>query len=332
MLGLALGGAPSTGLHDRQAGWEKRPAGLRARRAAELSFLMTGPLSQMFLAYAPPTVGTALASVRDLELRLERIVAEARRTWPRVRLATDVFLLQLAAKVDPGDDPISALDALRTADLYLARACGHGDPTAIALFEEHCLGDLDNVLARLHGPTTLADDVRQELRIKLLMPTPSSGPRILDYSARGDLRSWVRVAAVRTGLNLLRNSGRTTANEDEELLHQHVDDDPELRLLHATYREEFRGCFRDAVARLPCRDRNLLRQHYLDGVNMETLATLYRVHRITVVRWIATARRRLLVALEQRLLCRLGMDQRAVDSLLRAIQSRVDVSLRTLMS
>ena len=61
-------------------------------------------------------------------------------------------------------------------------------------------------------------------------------------------------------------------------------DDAEIRHLKTLYRGEFREAFQHALASLSVRDRNMLRQHYVDGLAMEQLGAMYQVHRITIVR------------------------------------------------
>src|SRR5688572_33291625 len=88
-------------------------------------------------------------------------------------------------------------------DVALAQACAAGDPAALATFEQRCLGaPLDRVLMRLGATSAEIDEVKQQLRLKLLVAEPDRKPRITEYSGRGALEAWVRVVAVRAFLDL----------------------------------------------------------------------------------------------------------------------------------
>ena len=72
---------------------------------------------------------------------------------------------------------------------------------------------------------------------------------------------------------------------------------------------------------------NGLRLHYLDGLSTERIGELYGAHRVTVARWLASARASLLDETRKRLAERLGVPATKVDSLIRILWSKLDVSL-----
>src|SRR5262249_55744981 len=150
-------------------------------------------------------------------------------------------------------------------------------------------------------------------------------PKIAEYAGRGDLASWVRVVAVRCALNGLRGVRRREGAFDDEVVMDRwsSNEDEEIRLLKVRYRAEFAEAFHAALSRLRPRERNVLRQHYVDGLAMERIAAIYGVHRITVVRWIREAR--LVIERETRagLTARLRIGRSDLDSILRLIQSQV---------
>ncbi len=67
----------------------------------------------------------------------------------------------------------------------------------------------------------------------------------------------------------------------------------ELSLIKVHYRSEFKAAFEAALATLSSRERNVLRLHILDGLNIEQIGTLYKAHRATVARWIAASRKKI---------------------------------------
>lgn len=75
----------------------------------------------------------------------------------------------------------------------------------------------------------------------------------------------------------------------------------------------------------------MLSLHYLQGVGLEELARAWRVHRATVSRWLVAAREAFLGRTRDELVTRAGIDRLEVDSLVRALQSQLEVSLRRLL-
>src|ERR1043166_8293123 len=120
----------------------------------------------------------------------------ARRAFPDVELAPEVFARYLAERLPAGVPPAVAVRPLHTVDLYLACACAHGDLAAFAAFEDRCLRDLDHILFRMGVGEDGCEDVKQEIRARLLAGTQGR-PQIAEFTGRGDLRGWVRVIAIR---------------------------------------------------------------------------------------------------------------------------------------
>jgi len=65
---------------------------------------------------------------------------------------------------------------------------------------------------------------------------------------------------------------------------------PELALVKAETAAHFTEALRVAFTKLTPKERNLLRLYFLDGVSSAQLAQTYGTHRVTVTRWLATAR------------------------------------------
>lgn len=72
----------------------------------------------------------------------------------------------------------------------------------------------------------------------------------------------------------------------------------------------------------------MLRYNVLKGLNIAEIGAIYQVHRATVARWIAHARELLLQSTRERLTQRLHAADHELDSILRLIESQMDVSLR----
>jgi RNA polymerase sigma-70 factor (ECF subfamily) len=263
--------------------------------------------------------------------RLDDIMRAARLAWPTVELAPDQFADHLARHVPRGVPIASALDQMHTADLYLAHACALGDRNAVLAFEQHCLPGLDHTLSQYRASSDLVAEVKQRVRERALV-SDAGPPRIARFSGRGDLRSWVRVMAVREALGLLRRSRREASLDDDTLLHGLVGPaDAELEHAKAHYVEQFKQAFSAALRGLSARDQTLLRQHVIDGLTIDQLGALYHVHRATAARNLERARRAVLVATRARLAAVLEVKPSELDSILRLIRSRVEVTLRWLV-
>ncbi|MBI5481701.1 MAG: transcriptional regulator, partial [Deltaproteobacteria bacterium] len=103
--------------------------------------------------------------------------------------------------------------------------------------------------------------------------------------------------------------------------------DPEVDYLKTRYGEEFRAAFRATLGALSQDERNLLKLHYLDGLNIDEIGVAYRVHRATVARWLAQARERILGETRRRLAERLDAGSKDVDSVLALVRSQLDISI-----
>jgi RNA polymerase sigma-70 factor, ECF subfamily len=287
------------------------------------------PFSRTFLGALAGPLRERAAGWDDLDGRLGRLLAAARAAHPGLAVADEAFLAHLAARL-PDDATADALDALRAADLYLACACLAGAGPALAAFEAHCMGEVDAALRRMNLSAG-ADDVKQTLRHELFLADADRRPKIASYDGAGDLRAWVRVTAVRLALKQLRKGRHETPVDDERLLDIPAGgEDADLAQLKESYRDTFKAAFADAFAGLPPRDQNLLRQQFLDGLSIDELGALYRVHRSTAARWLATARERLLDGTRERMMERVRVSAGECDSILRIVQSRLDLSISRL--
>jgi RNA polymerase sigma-70 factor (ECF subfamily) len=216
-------------------------------------------------------------------------------------------------------------------DLYLACACALGDKNAIAAFEDHCLCGLETVISRYCDCADQVEEVKQRVR-ECALVGGARPPRIESFSGRGDLRGWVRVIAVREAIELLRRSRREIPIDDDTQLHAFVTPgDPDLERVKAHYVDEFKQAFSSALRGLSAHDQTLLRQHVIDGLTIDELAVLYHVHRATAARSLQRARRTVLLATRERLSSRLEAKPHEIDSILRLVRSRLEVTLRWLV-
>ena len=294
---------------------------------------MTTSLVRPFLDAAPAALRPVLDAIAELDRRLWTLVAEGRAAWPELAVdAKDVVaFIARQATVELAD---ATLDGLRPADLYLACACARQVPGAIAAFDRDYMREVDVALARMRiGPPRL-QDVKQLVRQRLFVGggtagQPTSVGKIAEYAGRGDLRRWVRSVAVRTCLNELRKGKRELLVDDDHLIAQHAiaTDDPEVEYMKRTYAGEFRAAFGDALGQLGAREQTLLRYHHVDGLNIDEIGAIYRIHRVTAFRWLEKAKELLVRSTLETLRARLKLPADELDSVLRMIRSQIHLSL-----
>ena len=285
-------------------------------------------LVQPFLDAAPPALRTNLASVPELARKLLELVAEGRAAWPDVAVEPVALIAFIAARLDGDGDVTGALATLRPADLYLACACAAGDRSALAAFDRHYMREVDIALARMRIGPPRSNDVKQLVRQRLFVGDGGPG-KIAEYAGRGDLRRWVRSVAVRTCLNDLRKGKHEVLTDDDQLIAQHAmpGDDPEIEYMKRTYAAEFRAAFAEAMSGLGPREQTLLRYHHIDGLNIDEIGAIYRVHRVTAFRWLEKAKETLVLATLGALKTRLNVSPKELDSVLRLIRSQIHLSL-----
>lgn len=270
------------------------------------------------------------ATVAAIEERLREMLQRARAQWPDVHLSDEELVRHLADRLvaEASSELLAALRAIHPEDLYLACACATDDPRAIAAFEQQYLPAAGDAASRIDRSPEFVAEVKQQTRCRLLLAEGTGPKRISTYRGTGRLRSWVQVAATRTALELRRRARPEEAHDDETLAHcAEWNDDPELGHVRVLYREEFVAAFKGALAGLNNRQRNILRMYLLDGLNIDQIGGVYRVHRATVARWIARAREDLLDKTRQSMVDKLRISDGEFQSLMGAVRSHIDLSL-----
>jgi RNA polymerase sigma-70 factor (ECF subfamily) len=279
------------------------------------------PLSGRFFAGA--------ARLERGDAALEALLASAHTAgivaWPGVTLGAGDFAAHLGLMTSGTP---AAVGTLAVADLYLACACARGDARAVAALERAHDAAIDGALSRLRLAAVEREEARQALRVRILLPRDGAPPRIAEYSGRGELRGWLCVAASRIALNARRGVKREVQLGDDLLAALPSPAlDPELEALRGRTRAEFRAAFAEAVAALSPRARNVLRQHHVDGLGIGELGGVYRVHRVTASRWVVEAQAALIDGLRAAFSRRAGITRDELPSLLRILQSQLELSL-----
>jgi RNA polymerase sigma-70 factor (ECF subfamily) len=257
-------------------------------------------------------------------LDVDRAFALGRAAFPAVALDRDAFAAYL-------DERSASADAAHAADLYLACACVLGVPRAADAFVARHLDKLPAYLGRLARSADFVAEVKQVLATRLLVGTPDGPPHVAEYNGRGALEGFVRVAATRTALNLIRHEGQRRASFTEAVERQLVDGSEDLGHLKAAYREPFRRALADAARALAREHRLLLVLHYGEGMTTAQVASLQQVSRPTIVRRIGAAREALLGDVFARLRAALQIGDEELAGILPLVRSQLDVSLVRLL-
>ncbi|HEY0192953.1 MAG TPA: sigma factor-like helix-turn-helix DNA-binding protein, partial [Kofleriaceae bacterium] len=231
-------------------------------------------------------------------------------------------------------DLVAALTGAPAADLMLAAACVAQEPTAHAAFDS-VLGEVDAAGASTRSPRDLIDDVKQLIRVQLLVAKDGKPPGIAGYRGKGPLRGWVRITATRELIRHQRKRARElpvgmpggTGLPLDRPLDEALGGDPLLVGLKAEYRTEFATALREGIAELSAEDRTLLRQQIVDSLSIDEIGAAFGVHRATAARWLQRARGALVAATRGRLAARLKVPVDEVDSVIRLVQSQLDASV-----
>jgi RNA polymerase sigma-70 factor, ECF subfamily len=282
---------------------------------------------RLFLAHAGAARPT-LGAMADLEAILEVGVGRSQLQHSTVQLDPAAFLRHWAEHVAKEREADLAVRQTEVSDLYLACACACGNVRAIAELDRLYLSEVGLYLSKQETTPDFIQEVRQLLRERLLVAKDGEQPRIAEYRGRGPLGGWLRVAAVRTAINLREAQARHQgAVPIDRFPLRAAGADPELGYMKARYAKEFATAFERTLRALPSRERHVLRLHFLEGASTEEIGALYRVHRTTVLRWVEKARKTILDETRRLLEERLGLPAREFESLMQLVASRLDVSL-----
>jgi RNA polymerase sigma-70 factor (ECF subfamily) len=209
-------------------------------------------------------------------------------------------------------------------ELAIAWAAARGDAVALRQLDAMIASESDAAARRIDRAPTFADEVRQAVRVRLLV-ADGGHSRIEDYSGRGPLRGWIGVTALRVALNLKRGVQPASPDILAELVSGEAD--PELRHLKQLYRAEFRDALEASLLALTERQRVLLRLCYVDGLKLVQLAQLYDVHETTASRWVSRAASDAAEDTRKRLMAKLSLSPDSLDSVARMVMSNLDFSI-----
>jgi RNA polymerase sigma-70 factor (ECF subfamily) len=298
----------------------------RTEIAAELPAASSGPVDRTTMIKGRMSRDGPLSSSTDAGTSrhedgamtdpIGSVVDGCVRAWPDLRVDLAAFARHLVAR--------GGATCPHAADVYLAFGCARGDPAAIAAFDREVLVRVRAYLGRLDASAGLADEVTQALRHKLLVSAPGAAPLIATYEGRAPLASWVRPAAVRLARTLLQERARDVRLDTERAVGERArEHDPETALLKERDGTDVNRALERALARMPEKDRALLRLYFVEGLSLQAIGRMYHAHESTLSRRIAAVRAELVEAVR----VELGMSAGELDSLVALVRSRLEVDL-----
>ena len=286
---------------------------------------------------APP-LSASLTGQPGLEDALQAAATRGRDRWPRLAVSPEDFAGHLGRVLpaEASDDFAAVIARLVHEDLYLACACTIGNHDAQCAFDEEVLCKVPLYLSQLRLTEAQGQEVRDALRARLLFGDDERGPQLASFQGQGSLAAFVRVAAVRAGISLMRKRDEQLGHTPPEkalnnALARAGDSDPELAYLRQRYRAEFQQATLDAIKSLDEEQRGVLQLYYVNGVNTRQIAKLFKVNPTTASRWVADGRDQIAREARRLLRERLRVTDTELLSIYRVLQSQLDLSLKRVL-
>jgi RNA polymerase sigma-70 factor (ECF subfamily) len=244
-----------------------------------------------------------------------------------LQIEPEVFAKHLVRHVGVDGPKIDCMETARLAELLLTLGCGLGDRAALERFDSDYFRSVPTFVRRVRLGQPELDELLQTLREQLLVARNDGGAKILDFSGRGPLGGWLRVASLRLALKLRNRRLAERARGDEAIADASVTPDPELYLARLGADQAFKAAFEKSLAAISDEERTVLRMHFVDGSNLDEIALAYGIHRATAARWLASGRKTIAKLTRKHLRESLRLESRDLDSVLRLVGSHLELSL-----
>lgn len=266
-----------------------------------------------------------------LASKLEDLVARCERRMPDVVVDRGVYVARLADALLSREGPIelAALDQVAAEDLYLATALARGDAAALVLAERELVPVMRQAAGKIDADPSFMDEVIQRIRHRLFVGEPNNEPAITSYRGTGPLTRWLRVVATRIAVDLTR--ARDHLEGDDAIAELVAPDDPELALIWHTCADAYKRALAHAVKSLPKRDRTLLRQRYVDDLDLDALGKIHGVHASTIMRRLRKIEDQLATTTRTALKSELALSDSQLSSMERMVVGQVPLSLTRML-
>lgn len=262
---------------------------------------------------------------------IDEQLAAARARWPAFAIDPARFASELVRRLGTELTP-ALLAVTRADDVYLAIAGQDAIRAAVDHIEEECSREVEIAARKLRATPDQADEIRGRLRQLLFTAEPDRAAALATFSGRGDLRGYVRVIATRELIRMINRGRKEVAlDEDAVLADLGIISDPEISAMRRRYGPDVDAALRAALTGIDERSRALLRYTMIDGWSTTRIGAAYGVHRGTVARWLADIRASLGERIRGELATRLALPADEVTSVVRMVQSRVEISFERLL-
>jgi RNA polymerase sigma-70 factor (ECF subfamily) len=283
-----------------------------------------GQLTACFVSFLP-AVGQAADPPTELEDRLSECLERARAAWPGVALSDELVLRHIAARIAPERPLVEGLAHLHVEGLYLAAGCVAGSTAALDRISALIDAQTELSLRRMRLSESDLDELRQQLRVGLLVAAGAEPAKIASYGGEGELAAWIRTCARRLAVRSQTQRQARWADDEDALLDLAASNtDAESRHVKERLGPVFRAACAEALKRLEQVDRAVLRHHFLDGLTIDQVGVLCGVSRATATRRIRQARLGLLQGIREALRRQPEAASVELESIVRALDSRFD--------
>jgi RNA polymerase sigma-70 factor (ECF subfamily) len=269
------------------------------------------------------------ADADSIESRLADLCARALAAYPSFGVSDADFVAHLARCGAPVLDVLSPIHA---EDLYLACACLVGNDAALVRLRSEARPILARYLKTIGGGVALFDEVEQQLWNAVLVGD-EDGPKLGRFAGRGPLGSWIGVSAQRIALMMLRHERVEARARNEEAAQRFlVAADPEMAAMKRRYLGPFQAALEAAIAKLGEVETTVYRMHLVDGISTADIGVVYGVHAMTIRRWLAGARERIVEEAKRHLRTHLEISSGEFDSIARLLLSQLELDLSQALS
>jgi RNA polymerase sigma-70 factor (ECF subfamily) len=266
-----------------------------------------------------------------LKDQIDAATARGRSAFPHLLVDDEIFALHLARALKRMSDSATLAD-LAAEDLYLACACLTGAAIATTALMARHADLIRRTVERLAGKSN-ADEIIQELFSRLLVGSVDSPPEIVDYAGRGPLARWLEVVAERAALMWLRTERRKANVAERAAMEPRPvsETSPEAVLFRERHEIAFEQALKEALQRVPTKDRAILRLHFVDDVSTEKIGKMLGVSQPTASRWLKKVRSTILTDLKLILRREINISSSEIESLASLATRRLDLSITQLL-
>jgi RNA polymerase sigma-70 factor (ECF subfamily) len=261
------------------------------------------------------------AGSSEVEAEQRRAFVLGKTAWPNVELEMDRFVEFAQRHSITTDAPVEILQ-----DVFLACACGHGEPTALQCFHERYFHVVAAAVRSFDASPQFADEIYQRLSESLFVSGPGVEAKIQRYKGQGPLAGFVRTAARRIGM---RVSAAAARFQGEEALAQEFSlaSEVETTLHKLQCRDVINRALCIALRQLSRRERLILRMNLVEKVSTTRVAAMYKVSQPTVSRWIQRSARTIYDTVKELVCDELDIETRELDSLLSLVRSQIEITI-----